>query len=69
MTRCPLYLLYAGQPSEAPMGINIAIPPSRNSTSLSKSCITNASFRTKKLPGKNNLSLFNFGLLNEKTFW
>ncbi|XP_071524775.1 hyccin isoform X2 [Panulirus ornatus] len=40
----------SGQPSDGPMGISVALTPSTTTTPLSKSFITNASFRTKKLP-------------------
>lgn len=40
----------SGQPSDGPMGISIALSPATTSIVMSKSMITNASFRTKKLP-------------------
>ncbi|XP_064540287.1 hyccin [Drosophila montana] len=42
----------SGQPNDGPMGLSIALTPATNTvtTSVSKSMITNASFRTKKLP-------------------
>lgn len=40
----------SGQPSDGPMGISVALTPSTTSAPLSKTFITNASFRTKKLP-------------------
>ncbi|XP_005181863.1 hyccin [Musca domestica] len=42
----------SGQPSDGPMGLSVALTPSTNTvtTAVSKSMITNASFRTKKLP-------------------
>ncbi|XP_016976173.1 hyccin [Drosophila rhopaloa] len=42
----------SGQPNDGPMGLSVALTPSTNTvtTSVSKSMITNASFRTKKLP-------------------
>ncbi|XP_066987710.1 hyccin-like isoform X1 [Macrobrachium rosenbergii] len=40
----------SGQPSDGPMGISVALTPSTTSAPLSKTIITNASFRTKKLP-------------------
>ncbi|XP_037944653.1 hyccin [Teleopsis dalmanni] len=42
----------SGQPSDGPMGLSVALTPATNTvtTSVSKSMITNASFRTKKLP-------------------
>lgn len=41
-----------GQPSDGPMGISVALTPATNVVTVSKSMITNASFRTKKLPGE-----------------
>lgn len=41
-----------GQPSDGPMGLSVALSPATNTVSMSKSMITNASFRTKKLPGE-----------------
>jgi protein FAM126 len=50
----------SGQPSDGPMGISVALTPASQTVTVSKSMITNASFRTKKLPGrsynKNNQS-------------
>ncbi|XP_075218192.1 PI4KA lipid kinase complex subunit hyccin [Lycorma delicatula] len=43
-------MTHSGQTSDAPMGISMAISPATNTTTVSKSMITNASFRTKKLP-------------------
>ncbi|KAG5678557.1 hypothetical protein PVAND_008222 [Polypedilum vanderplanki] len=40
----------SGQPSDGPMGISVALTPSTTVVTVSKSMITNASFRTKKLP-------------------
>jgi hypothetical protein len=40
----------SGQPSDGLMGISVALTPSTNVVTVSKSMITNASFRTKKLP-------------------
>ncbi|KAG8227489.1 hypothetical protein J437_LFUL002378 [Ladona fulva] len=43
----------SGQPSDGPMGISVALSPATpvsGTTTISKSMITNASFRTKKLP-------------------
>lgn len=40
----------SGQPADGPMGISIALSPATTSVTMSKSMITNASFRTKKLP-------------------
>ncbi|XP_022190678.2 hyccin [Nilaparvata lugens] len=47
---CCSHFMHAGQTSDAPMGISMAISPATNTTTVSKSMITNASFRTKKLP-------------------
>lgn len=41
-----------GQPSDGPMGISVAMTPATTTVTVSKSMITNASFRTKKLPGE-----------------
>lgn len=41
----------SGQPSDGPMGISVALTPATTTVTVSKSMITNASFRTKKLPG------------------
>lgn len=46
-----------GQPSDGPMGISVALTPSTTVVTVSKSMITNASFRTKKLPGELKLTL------------
>lgn len=43
-----------GQPSDGPMGLSVALTPSTHTVTVSKSMITNASFRTKKLPGEYN---------------
>ncbi|XP_064474513.1 hyccin-like isoform X2 [Ornithodoros turicata] len=40
----------SGHPADGPMGISIAMSPTTSTTTLSKAIITNASFRTKKLP-------------------
>ncbi|XP_049857806.1 hyccin isoform X1 [Schistocerca gregaria] len=41
----------SGQPTDGPMGISVALTPATTTvTTVSKSMITNASFRTKKLP-------------------
>uniref|UniRef100_A0A182NI25 Hyccin n=1 Tax=Anopheles dirus TaxID=7168 RepID=A0A182NI25_9DIPT len=42
----------SGQPSDGPMGISVALTPATTTVTVSKSMITNASFRTKKLPGE-----------------
>lgn len=52
-----------GQPSDGPMGISVALTPSTHTVTVSKSMITNASFRTKKLPGmcyQFNMQIFPF---------
>ncbi|XP_053690072.1 hyccin isoform X2 [Sabethes cyaneus] len=40
----------SGQPCDGPMGISVALTPATTTVTVSKSMITNASFRTKKLP-------------------
>ncbi|KAE8745210.1 hypothetical protein FOCC_FOCC008101 [Frankliniella occidentalis] len=40
----------SGQALDGPMGISMAVSPATNTVTVSKSMITNASFRTKKLP-------------------
>lgn len=40
----------SGRPADGPMGISVALSPATTSVVMSKSLITNASFRTKKLP-------------------
>lgn len=40
----------SGQALDGPMGISMAVSPSTTTVTVSKSMITNASFRTKKLP-------------------
>jgi protein FAM126 len=48
-----LWSIYeTGQPSDGPMGISVALTPATTVVTVSKSMITNASFRTKKLPGE-----------------
>lgn len=44
-------LFVLGLPTDNPMGISLAISPQATPSVMSKSMITNASFRTKKLPG------------------
>ncbi|XP_020300216.1 hyccin isoform X1 [Pseudomyrmex gracilis] len=39
-----------GQQNDGPMGISVALSPATTTPTISKSMITNASFRTKKLP-------------------
>lgn len=46
-------LINSGQPSDGPMGINVALSPTSNTltaTGIAKTAITNASFKTRKLP-------------------
>jgi protein FAM126 len=52
--RNSLYANPSGQPSDGPMGISVALTPASQTVTVSKSMITNASFRTKKLPGRIN---------------
>lgn len=40
----------SGHPDDGPIGISLALSPASSSYTLSKSAITNASFRAKKLP-------------------
>ena len=40
------------------MGISVALSPATTTVTMSKSMITNASFRTKKLPGENSTNRF-----------
>lgn len=40
----------SGQPDDGPIGLSLAVSPASSSYTLSKTAITNASFRTKKLP-------------------
>ncbi|XP_076327192.1 hyccin-like isoform X2 [Tachypleus tridentatus] len=40
----------SGQPSDGPMGLNVSLSQSFSSHSVTKTVVTNASFRTKKLP-------------------
>lgn len=49
LTNC---VFLPGQPCDGPMGISVALSPATTTVTMSKSMITNASFRTKKLPGK-----------------
>ena len=41
----------SGQPYDGPMGVTISITPAHILDSLNKQAITNASFKTQKLPG------------------
>lgn len=45
------FFVISGQPSDGPIGISVALSPATATPTISKSMITNASFRTKKLPG------------------
>lgn len=49
-----VFLIISGQPCDGPMGISVALSPATTTVTMSKSMITNASFRTKKLPGENS---------------
>ncbi|XP_013412516.1 protein FAM126B isoform X2 [Lingula anatina] len=40
----------SGKPMDGPMGISVAVSPATSTLSFTKPAITNASFRTKKLP-------------------
>ncbi|XP_039310676.1 hyccin isoform X3 [Solenopsis invicta] len=53
-----------GQPSDGPMGISVALSPATTTPTVSKSMITNASFRTKKLPDDLDEKLFAVELSN-----
>ncbi|XP_017892513.1 hyccin isoform X2 [Ceratina calcarata] len=48
----------SGQPSEGSIGISVALSPATATATVSKSMITNASFRTKKLPDDLDAKLF-----------
>ncbi|KOC63262.1 Hyccin [Habropoda laboriosa] len=48
----------SGQPSDGPIGISVALSPATATATVSKSMITNASFRTKKLPDDLDEKLF-----------
>ncbi|XP_054166468.1 hyccin-like [Oppia nitens] len=75
-------LLSSGQPSDGPMGINIALSPtsstSLTATGIAKIAITNASFKTRKLPddipivaantdSTTNIGSNKLGSINEET--
>lgn len=52
------------------MGISVALTPATTTVTVSKSMITNASFRTKKLPGEYAILIYVFGqylLILQKT--
>ncbi|TGZ58059.1 Uncharacterized protein DBV15_10371 [Temnothorax longispinosus] len=54
-----------GQPNDGPIGISVALSPATTTTpTVSKSMITNASFRTKKLPDDLDEKLFAVELSN-----
>ncbi|XP_046411711.1 hyccin isoform X3 [Neodiprion fabricii] len=55
----------SGQPGDGPMGISVALSPATATVTVSKSMITNASFRTKKLP--DDLEEEFFGLTEPQT--
>lgn len=40
----------SGQPTDGPMGISVALSPTTTVSNVSRAVLTNASFRTKKLP-------------------
>ncbi|XP_071871865.1 PI4KA lipid kinase complex subunit hyccin isoform X3 [Bombus fervidus] len=48
----------SGQPNDGPIGISVALSPATATATVSKSMITNASFRTKKLPDDLDEKLF-----------
>lgn len=52
-----MIIVVTGQPGEGPMGISVALSPATATPTVSKSMITNASFRTKKLPGEYTIDL------------
>ncbi|XP_067212551.1 hyccin isoform X2 [Linepithema humile] len=54
----------SGQPSDGPIGISVALSPATATPTISKSMITNASFRTKKLPDDLDEMLFAVELSN-----
>ncbi|KAM0734432.1 Hyccin [Formica fusca] len=54
----------SGQPSDGPIGISVALSPATATPTVSKSMITNASFRTKKLPDDLDEKLFAVELSN-----
>ncbi|KAL6427891.1 hypothetical protein ACFW04_008372 [Cataglyphis niger] len=54
----------SGQPSDGPIGISVALSPATTTPTVSKSMITNASFRTKKLPDDLDEKLFAVELSN-----
>ncbi|XP_011872166.1 PREDICTED: hyccin isoform X2 [Vollenhovia emeryi] len=53
-----------GQPNDGPIGISVALSPATATPTVSKSMITNASFRTKKLPDDLDEKLFAVELSN-----
>nr|XP_034190503.1 hyccin isoform X1 [Osmia lignaria] len=48
----------SGQPTDGPIGISVALSPATATATVSKSMITNASFRAKKLPDDLDVTLF-----------
>ncbi|XP_026300223.1 hyccin isoform X2 [Apis mellifera] len=56
----------SGQPSDGPIGISVALSPATATATVSKSMITNASFRTKKLPDDLDEKLFEDAIQFEK---
>ncbi|XP_076244785.1 PI4KA lipid kinase complex subunit hyccin [Calliopsis andreniformis] len=48
----------SGQPSDGPIGVSVALSPATATATISKSMITNASFRAKKLPDDLDEKLF-----------
>ena len=57
--------MISGQPCDGPMGISVALSPATTTVTVSKSMITNASFRTKKLPGIFNFYILKFLIAND----
>ncbi|XP_014474842.1 PREDICTED: protein FAM126B isoform X2 [Dinoponera quadriceps] len=53
-----------GQANDGPIGISVALSPATTTPTVSKSMITNASFRTKKLPDDLDEKLFAVELSN-----
>ncbi|XP_031772296.1 hyccin [Apis florea] len=56
----------SGQPNDGPIGISVALSPATATATVSKSMITNASFRTKKLPDDLDKKLFEDAIQFEK---
>ena len=55
----------SGQPYDGPMGVSITITPAHILSSLNKRAITNASFRTRKLPGISLLYMLTFIIISQ----